>query len=180
MLLSACGPFKKDNKPKDLTPHEELFEKYSTILSMSKEQVRTENPVFGWAEMTGDGFLFNCLYQAAGGDTDMTFAIEPDGRPKRNPLYQTQPGKTSWSKDMEVGFLWCIKSHPDKTYALQILQQHINYGRDNNWDLCDDAPDLPLEDRLGRCKMSGALQNTLYQLLTYLGGDCDSECQFEK
>jgi hypothetical protein len=179
LAISCNNPFKKDNDPKSPLSEkkERLQEKYDSLLELSKQKV-SQNPYL-WANMTGDGFLFNCLYQAGGGDTDMTQAINSDNRPMRNPVYQAGDSKAPWSKDMEVGFLWCIYTHPDKTEALRILKDHISYGRSNEWDMCGDE-EIDYVVRLGRCKMSGSLQNTIYKLLTKLGGECDSVCQWEK
>jgi len=179
LILSSCAgnPFAKDNEDKGSVAslQDKVRAKRSFYLQES-EKLSASLP-YGWPEDTGDGMLFTCLYRAAGGTSDFTLAIAPDGRPMRNP-HDAPGSKAPWSKDMETGFAWCIYSHPDKAAALAILEQHIEYGRDNNWDMCGDA-DVDTATRLSRCKMSGGLQRIMYLLLKHLDGSCDSKCAVE-
>jgi hypothetical protein len=194
LLLAACNnpynPFRRSHAPHDPTSSltDELSAKRADYLGYAKAKIDSALP-WGWPDDDGDSFLFACLYNASGGGSDMSLAINPDGRPQRNPGLQPEgtPGAlymagTPWSKDMETGFLWCVFSDPDKAQALSMLQAHIAYGRANGWDMCGpaDGYGISVVDRLSKCKMSGGLEATEYALLSWLGGDCDSTCKDTK
>jgi len=184
-LLSACGdknPFKKDNPKKEPETPEEIRAaveaKYDLYLALSEEKVKSLP--FQWPDASGDGFLWACLYRYAGGSSDFTKAIMPSGKPLRNPLISPSQSATPWSKDMEIGFLYCLLS-VDKDQANSILQKHIQYASQSNWDMCGPSPEYKIStaDRLGRCVLSGTLKASLFRLSKYLGGSCDTACEAE-
>jgi hypothetical protein len=180
LVATACdNPFKKDNEDKGSRTSllEQVRAKDALYKELSLAKIARDLP-WGWADESGDAFLFNCLYRAAGGTGDYTLAVAADGQPRRNPDRDPSQDKSPWSKDMEAGFLWCIHTDPDQSRALDQLELHIAYGREHDWDMCGDA-DVDPVTRLSRCKMSGGLQRVLYLLLKDLGGHCDSECSVE-
>lgn len=179
LLLVGCGAYGERTKDKGGQTElaDQIRDKRDFYLQESGLLVQTH--AWGWPDATGDAFLWACLYNAGGGQADYTLAILPDGRPQRNPAISPSQSKTPWSKDMEIGLLWCLYKDPNKTRAKEVLTKHIAYGRANKWDLCGPAPEYKIGtvDRISRCRISGALQATAYRLYGSLGGKCDDKCQ---
>lgn len=183
LVLLGCGnpynPFGRRNKPQQpqTNLHDLLDAKRQDYLTMAV--LRAQTLTWSWPEIDGDSFLFTCLYDASGGASDYTLALNPNGRPMRNPTVTVAESNTPWSKDMETGFLWCIYTDPTPSRALSALQAHISYGRANLWDMCGAAAGWNISevDRLSECVMTPGLEATEYVLLKHLGGACDARCE---
>lgn len=182
VFVVSCGTshYSIKDRGSNQSSNQELLDKKNNYLELSHDKINSDMK-WGWPDNTGDAFLFTCLYNVGGGESDFTAAISSSGLPKRNPEITPKDSKTPWSKDMEIGLIWCLYNHPDKAVVAQVLKTHIGYGSSHNWDMCGDAPEYKISiiDRVSRCKITGGLRRTLYQLLVSLGEKCNTKCKTE-
>ena len=185
-LLSCANPFLKDNEPRKskLSSEEQLQKKLDLYLSQSSQGLDE----FGFYDHIGDSLLFTCLLNASGGSTDISQAVLPSGRPLRHPNISPEISRTSFSKDMMVGYLVCMWVMSEQK-SLPLIESLIKHGRSNNWNLCGDLGAYEDKaildghnklshriDMLSRCVMSPALIATIYDLAVKVGYNCDVSC----
>ncbi len=175
-IFASCAQLKKDNSPQESknSDNENLIRKKSLYCSLSEDSYRTKLYVHSKC----DGLLFTSLHGLACDYVDIgQFQKEP-GVWKRSPskdCFAMGESKTGISRDMLTGLIFLAWNRGN----LEILEDLIEYGENNNWDMCDGEY-LSEKWRLGRCIMSPTLKATLYEVATKLGYECGSRCKLAR
>ena len=190
LVVSACGPFKKNTKPK---PTQSESEEVAAQFAIYQPLVSAQADSFGVMRMggsVGDSALFSCLARVSGALTfdPMVFFVE--GKPVRHPLIEPSVSATPVSKDMVNGLLWCaydVGRKGDKVKTLEMTNAMIAFGRAHEdrvlgWYFCteQDRTDYKISDQnwLGRCLMVPSVIKDIYRVHKWAGGACDDDCRF--
>jgi hypothetical protein len=89
----------------------------------------------GWAANDCDAMLWQAKLDAVTGRTELI--LQAEGSPGRffrrasRDCYSKRLSKSSWSRDMAVGFFWWIW----RTKSLDAAYRHLNYGRKKLWKM---------------------------------------------
>jgi hypothetical protein len=176
-LMMSCGKTLRPTKG-DAAPPATLVQKFKLYDELSlQHNERDALGFFSPGGSIGDSILFSCLHQfATGTKISVLRSFSYEGFPLRHPEITSEDSATPISRDMIIGFMICAISSPDGT---EIMKRIVDVGRDNNWDLCGDAPEynISLNHRLSRCIMSPGLISTIYRVRTYLGVTCNTACK---
>ena len=186
LLLACCST--RGTIPTSEEVDEQLKEKHKLYLDGSESFKDSSGFTF---EHRGDSMLFSCLNGASGLEVEYWNAVLSDGRPLRHPLITPEDSLTSWSKDMMIGYLFCLYTDEDKNRAQELIKRTIEYGRANLWNLCGDREEYMEAalrktemsttafnvEYLSRCVMSPTLIYLAHKLSTKLGNDCNISCK---
>lgn len=174
-VLVACraGADKGGADPRDAAPDPRAGELREVFAAEKARALTLRDPATGWITPTDcDGMLWTGLYCAVDGVDGVElsaaeYATEPGRFDRRPPLgacaaENTDPGWSSWSKDMGTGLLACGW----RKHQLALLERHATYGKDNHWLM-----GKPLGN--GRAYYTPAFVGRLYQTILALGGEDD-------
>lgn len=170
LLLSACGPFKRDNTPGQPATSDRLAEltvKKAKYCELGKQKL-TER---GFMDERCDSLLFTALWSTACGPIDLSSweDTEKPGKWHRNPQRDcflngaANGSKSSISRDMFLGLWHHLLSSGDAQNAKEIVE----YGQANNW-IMGEAEDN--ETLLSRCLLSPQLISLAKDIYAKLSG----------
>lgn len=174
LFALGCGKYHGHNSSIDMP--RELAEKRDLYLELSK----SHQDRYGMFEPVGDSILFSCLYQFAGGaDVDALSSFSQLGAPIRHPEVGPEHSATPVSRDMVIGFMYCALSSAE---GREIMQRLVNFGQENNWDMCAGAEgyDIDIVLRFSRCVMTPSMVATIYRVASKVGVPCEAVCQVSK
>lgn len=170
LLLSACGPFKRDNTPSEPAKSDRLAEltiKKAKYCELGKQKL-TER---GFMDDRCDSLLFTALWSTACGPIDLSSweDTEKPGKWHRNPQRDcflngaANGSKSSISRDMFLGLWHHLLSSGDSQNAKEIVE----YGEANTW-IMGEAEDN--ETLISRCLLSPQLITLARDLSAKLSG----------
>lgn len=171
VVLSGCGWFKKfDAKHSD--PPQLIDELKTSYAQWVDESIELRDIQNGWLMSDGcDSMLYNGLWASSPGidGVDINAAEYPDepgrfGRRPGTPCWTPELGdngsKTTWSRDMGMGFIvWAYRKG-----NIGVLERHAKYGKSKNWQMGE-----PFDD--GRVQYTPAMIGQLYYAIYALGGE---------
>lgn len=172
LLLTACGHDAVE--PKKPMPDSRAVELQGLFDEMCVE-AQGLTDASGWI-INGDGDSMLWSGTAAATSCDLAFdptaaewADQPGRLDRAHPpgsVTSDNPDWSSWSRDMQKGFLWWAWRHGAAARAA--VERHISYGRANNWLMGKPAGD-------GRSYYTPSAIGLTFQVAWGLGGEDDAQ-----